>query len=986
LRVNYYVQLLDSLPKSGVYYPDGSPVAYPAIVNGSIALPDYTYTKTAFREDGTYRVQKIPRADTRDIATFTGYNIEVPNPAPPAPLADHPFLGAREAPIVVESTEDLPTILPSLDAIFQHAVPRTSDPYKDAPPYLKLYDIKLRDVPWSLWRESFPPAELIDESAPPIDIPLKEGATDPPAKILIDAYKTPWYPALSSRKWLTTQLDGGGLLSKFLVSQAGSLGPIAIPPPVVLPDAPPIVGTAEDCLPSTITDFEDFAGRGVYRAPKCATCKFFGHGSSDCPDKKAATEYLPGSGCIPLPFVEKEREEAPFVGKSAWVPGTDATILQDYQALISTYTTEFSEIVLGAPPAPVAPPPSETRTFIVAILKDTRTSDDKLDSIQVLLSKVDHSVTDNIYREENGQFLVCAHTLDYLDGSFERDSDAYIRKWSVVEAGFRTCQYCGERIASVFQDQDQFDESGRVIQRVSKQEKVTEEHVSFAASLKNIQELFDLTSPGEDVFYLMLSLLQILPEDDQLRPILDFVRSETTKTNSKIAGRKLTAKQQSDVNLALAIFGFNGVIVLMQTHLPQLIPRRSFGKPIVMRGFPRDTDDSADAPLIDSMLSMLSTTFESYPSTFGGASVVLLRNILNDRKSVRKVLISSMTKQFIPVFKPKLAKAKDGVRTDVVYALSNTFQPPLFRSEKDLYFLSPSDSTGDGHRSFRCPDANLPWITPSLPFSFRQEAITITDPIKVTKGERLDAPPAFEGLYVPTPTEVRALRKKADFPPLKKVLEYETSEILRGILLEWMSVVGGMASTPPALHEYSRETRPHIEYAYADTSLLRDYFKGTLNEFVSRFVDDETTTSGIERSMVDNLTIRAFFSKADETKKMTDTLRAREREEFKERMRRLPDAQREITKSLIDRGLAAYLITKDDREKFLNEMRDEQAEQVEPVVVQEDRDIGPQGEQPVVGDVPLEYDHGDYGDMRARNADGEEYNDEIAFGDDAVGF
>jgi hypothetical protein len=103
-------------------------------------------------------------------------------------------------------------------------------------------------------------------------------------------------------------------------------------------------------------------------------------------------------------------------------------------------------------------------------------------------------------------------------------------------------------------------------------------------------------------------------------------------------------------------------------------------------------------------------------------------------------------------------------------------------------------------------------------------------------------------------------------------------------------------------------------------------------------------------------------------------------------MRRLPDAQREITKSLIDRGLAAYLITKDDREKFLNEMRDEQAEQAEPIVVQEDRDIGPQGEQPVVGDVPLEYDHGDYGDMRARNADGEEYNDEIAFGDDAVGF
>jgi len=48
---------------------------------------------------------------------------------------------------------------------------------------------------------------------------------------------------------------------------------------------------------------------------------------------------------------------------------------------------------------------------------------------------------------------------------------------------------------------------------------------------------------------------------------------------------------------------------------------------------------------------------------------------------------------------------------------------------------------------------------------------------------------------------------------------------------------------------------------------------------------------------------------------------------------------------------------------------------LETADVPADRDVGPQGEVPMSGDVELEYDEGGYGDRRARVADGEEAYD-----------
>jgi hypothetical protein len=1019
LQANYYFQLLDSLPKRGVYYAGGEGQAlYPAMINDVIALGPATYTKTAYREDGTFRIQTVSRPDTQDTATFTGYTLDVPNPRPPNPLEGHPFLGSREVPFTLESTEPLPVLLPSLEAIFEHGVPRTTNPYKDAPPYLKLYDIRLSQVPWKEWKANFPPAELVEVGAPPLDIPFKVGEEDAPSSILTDVYRSKWYPGLSTRYWLSKQLDGGVLVSKILLSQAGTHGPIAIPPPVQLPAPEPIEGSAEDCLPSEITDFDDFASRGVYRSPRCVVCGWYGHGATDCPDRKSkvTTEYKPGGGCLPLALIAKEREEAPFEGKQPWTPGTDAAILSDYQALLKTHAERQQVERFEKPPvADPSAPPSETRELILAVLKDDqRLPEDKAADIQILIGASETPITlkDNLFLE-NGQFVLCSHTLELLGGAYERDAAAFLLKWAADDAGFKTCKVCGERIESILQVQDQYDENGRLIQTRSAFTKPTfsgDEHLSFAASLKQLQTLFNTDSPAEDVFYLLLSLLQILPEEEQLKPILDTVRSETAKLMARVAGKALNAKQQGDVNMAAAVFGFNGVVLLLQLHKPQLVPRRSFGsRPLVLRGYPRDTEDVNDAPILDALLGVLQQTFEAYPSTFRGSSVVFLRNILNNRKSVRTVIVSSMTRQFVPLFRDALQRARDTVvPIDVALPIQNAFSPPVVRPAKDVGFLAPSDTVATQAQSrFRCKDLYPPWLVPSMPFSFRQEDLKITTSIR-PKASAEDLQPPEELPLAPAPVAADIRRRLQDAPPafkpLRKVLELSSPEMLRTVLLSWMTIVGQNGATTPGLKAYIRRMRPQVEQAYMDPSTLRDYFKGVLVELSAQIAADGIAAADVERAMSEDLTLRSLFAKVDESRRVVDTLKARERETFKERMRRLPDAQREITKTLITLGVAPYLITRDDREAFVRQMQEE-LEQVElrpPAALGEevdeaevpeegpnaDRDGGPQGEPPVDGEGnELENDYGDYGDRRARNADGEEYEENRAFDfEDAAGF
>lgn len=998
LTPNYYIRMLDSLPKSALTWTDqgeGVPVydaAGKVLMDGRYFLDRYLYSKTMHRDDGTFRITPVAREDTQDSVRFKGYSVENPPIAPPAPLDNHPFLSVHPDPIIIPTDEPLREVMPSLETIFQHAIPETSDPYNVATPYLKIYDINLRNIPANLWASKFPPLALIEETPAPKVIEFAAREQDAPPKTLIDTYKSAFFPGLSARKWLAGQPDGGVLVSKILLSESGNVGILPIPPPgLLLPDGSGILhGAPEECLPPEITGFDDFLVRGVYRAPKCAVCGATGHGGKQCPDKKGKVDYQGGYGCVPLAMVAAEREFAPYVDKLPWVPGTDEAILKSHQNFLKK-RIEFTEEFFARPPTfDPAAAPSETRLLISAILdNEFKVDEDKLSDIQTLL-KEGSALENHIYKESTtGAFLICEHELARLRGDFAKDPRAYLQTWCAKYSGYYVCKYSGDRIAEILEQHDEFDDTGHVKNRhdaISAVPRgvVTQEHMTFALSLKNLQSVFKSSQPGEDIMYLLLSLMQVLPEEKQLLPILGVMRTESDKLLARFAGKTLPAKAQNDVNLALAVYGFNATVILLQIHHPQLVPRRSFGsQPLVLRGFPRDTDDANDSPLIDSLLSVLQRTFETYPTTFRGASVTFLRTLLNDRKAVKKIAMASMTKQFIPKFKDALMLARDTSESvSIGYVLKQSFRPVVTRLPAVLY--TPTENvTKDGKESrYECSGTWMRLLLGAR-FSYVQANAPIVEPLRPTrKAVPVIPAPAKEYGAVPATEDVRRRikLKTPAFAPVQAALKQESASMLRSLLLRFFSLSAATQSTSE-IREYIHLMRPAVENAMGNASLLRDFFKGILLEFGTMVQAAPTVAVALERAYVNDTIVKSLLSTAAESRKTIDMLSTKERTEFRSRLRRMPDALREETMTLVNLGLAPYLISKSDREGFLQQLQDENlvvAEEMPPLEtadVPADRDVGPQGEVPMSGDVELEYDEGGYGDRRARVADGEEAYD-----------
>ena len=917
---NGYVRMLTSLPSP---YAANQGTPFPLIeatefVNeeGDVqlrAVPEFKMNRTQRHEDGRIDVVNVPVQGTGDPTTFIGYWLRARELPIPDPLAEHDFLSSNEAKFI-PSTMTLAEVVPTLDAVMMHGVPVTQDPYVEGKKFLKIYDIKLESIPWELWKQRFPKKEVVDIPPPPIEIGIPlDGPKEPtrtPANV-VTLYKSQRFPSVSDGKWLMTQVDGGHLVIKMYQSLAGDSGTTELLPVAELGDLRfPDVDESQCRL--TGLNFQDFAVNGVIRQWEV----------NDKNGKFLKYERR----CLPLDIVEQERHQIGYRNRVQWKESTAKDIINEYTRALAPYQApppqekEIAYVKQGVRPQ------SKVRLQIVAVLEDEeRFPEDKLKDIQVLI-RGEHQTGQQIIDQE-GRFVVCGHTLSMLSGDMVKDRLAFYDKWTARVDGFRVCKVCGEQVNNdVLVHQEDFSEEGRLLKHSDALETNTfhgAATATYTTSLAAMQSYFNLEDPAEGTLFLLISLLQLLPAQDQVVPVLQETRSIADAIKSKDRDGK-----------ARGMVGMAAAVMLIQTHLPRLVPRRSFGPlPLKMDGFPRDTDSDKAPTVIDSLITVLRKTFEAYPTSFKGPSVAVMRAVLNDSSSVRKGVISIL-KKMIPKFAAPLERARADAETYPT-------PPPTLGL---IPVMLPPQKLGDITSFPVCGGPRSIWADPQPPV-IRQPYVSldrVRPRLSTTAMPRMVVTPLQ--LQKANPDDIRRRLKIAAVPRTGGD-SWRTNLLIAQILSDAFAF------------GFDIETIDITQSA----DLLRDIADGIVREMMATIVKDPVMRRNYEELREKDIGLFAMLASLKEAKTETNTLKAKERHLFTERMRDMTDTQRQITKDLLDRGMAPYIITKKDRDTFAAQLEKELEPLIEP-----DVDEGVGGARDAPDEDDYNADDGDYGDHTAR--------------------
>lgn len=908
---NYYPRMVLSLPKPYRTKDDESPsiTGFTKAVdeqgNQAVGLGNYNRTKTVVHEDGTLDVFDLPIPNTADDMRIRGYALDKRPFDIPNPLAEHPFFNTAQASHVI-TNEPFLEIYPSINAILTHGVPTTTDPYTEGSKYLKLYDVNFSDISWELWRKRFPPVDSIETSPPAMSVKFPSPEAKLPSENLKKVY-TQFYPGVDPYTWLMNQEDGGAFVPRMLLSKASESGLLPVIPlgEFVEPQFPN--STPEECL--NTESFDSFLNSGIYRDGKC----------------------------LPVSYIQHERQNLISQGRKAWRESTEMDILKDYQIklLHSSHTAVPKPETKYEKHAALEIP--ELRREILVVSADPKRLDiDKVKDISALVENI--LPTDHVFLDKKGSFIVCEHTIELLK---EPVIDVFYREWTFIESGYRVCKFCGEQInRDVFLAQDDFDETGHVI--ISHDKLQTNIHASdtnvseFTKSLADLKGVFELEKGkhiGRMVLYLLLSLFQVVPLESQLLPVLTFMDG--------ISAAFKAAKKGSD-ELDGAI-GVVGMAILLQTHNPFLIPRRSFGsKRLKLSGYPRDTDDSKQVPVVNTIMFVLESTFESFPSTFTGPIGSFMRYLTTSSKKVRSTAISLLGKA-TGKFKVQYADAKarfSAVPEDVQV---EQMKLPLLIPKKDTF--APNEFKMEEVRvSCSIPRA-LTYLESKLPPSVVQEQLSLQPNLKPSARSVLVVPREYEEFELVTiPTDSLRDRIQKGFPKDLKVpvlstyVESEKDGIaLLTLLSRLLDIFKNDMDTEVMTAFRGATTRLQTRIS---GSLLRDSVKGILYQFLHAIAKDEQLSKKMVVSAKQDIGLKMLITNKEDALKEDQGLRARERELLKSRLRQKNDAEREIIKMLLDIGIAAYIITNKDREQFAKEFEESVVEEAE-----EDR---PPGEYDVI--------------------------------------
>jgi hypothetical protein len=180
--------------------------------------------------------------------------------------------------------------------------------------------------------------------------------------------------------------------------------------------------------------------------------------------------------------------------------------------------------------------------------------------------------------------------------------------------------------------------------------------------------------------------------------------------------------------------------------------------------------------------------------------------------------------------------------------------------------------------------------------------------------------------------------------------------------------------------------------------LLRDIAKGLLYELFEDVSKDKNVSAlkkALDEAVNRDVVLNMIFFTKEEAERITDAARTQERDAFKKRLRSMNDTERELTKLLLDIGIAPYIITNEDREMFAREYNyPDPEEEYEQIMNRQDQTVPEEGNETrdfvEAGDTPLnvnggemQVDYGDYGDRAVRPYD--DYANTVGDFDDNYG-
>ena len=911
---NFYQRLINALPKPfkniGVGRPSRGSLVNNEGKESINLLNSFESSSGIIADDGSFKVVTKIMENTEDTLNVSGFFLDERPFEIPRPI-DNPFLKSNKS-VFFESVVPLIDVYPGIEAIMEHAIPTSRDPYDEGMKYLNFYGLSLNSIPWISWKERFLPAEYRDVPIPIQTIPFKQIDNEKPSESILKVYSD-WNPGYNPRFWLTKQIDGGTLVAKILLSEANNIGSLTAFPYLGKVDYDFPETDPEVCQNLTKT-FDSFLEGGIYRNKKC----------------------------IPVSTILQEKIVYAYKDRIPWKETTKNEIIMSYKKILDSFIPQEKETEIKYTKVETKNN-SERRRDILAILNDERDDGDKAEALERITR--DLEFTDNIYYDLAQNFVLCEHTIELLKGvlKFANDKLNFYGNWTVQIEGYRMCKFCGELINSdTLVAVKEYDSQGHLVMEY---EQLDSTAITLH-SLTSLKPIFDLENSGEYLIFLSLSFLQIVPNEQQLIPILQLIRSFTKGLKGRSQQTGKISKE--DIDFTEGLFGIAGIITLLQTHNPFLIPKRKLGsKQFETHGYPRDSTDPETCHTLKSTLQLLELVLKTFPALYKGGISQLLRKILKKGDDL-KVNALRWIKVFYDKFKTLFDNAKERYKTPELKLNTNFFSIPSekININKEIVFgLCKTFRTIYSWKTKRTltysKDEKMPILTPH---SFELLDKKYIQPISQDFTQKEILKRLSIGL--------------SGFPFVDFI---KNADYVAYISIS-SRILSILKNSSFSLKEQIR-FRSMLQNIDEDSSLARDISKGIFMELLSVIKPSQPLVRVVLDSLKKDITLKLLLTEKIDAEKQDLALRAQERNTLKAALRRMNDAEREISQKTLALGISEFIITNKQREKFFKEY--------EEMNEDSERDYIENGNLPVADDgTELQVDYGDYGDRAVTD-----YND-----------